>query len=112
MVYLPYCLAKSHPLTLKRGLDPMTTPLGRGSHQHLRGQAQLRVSQSKTVQDVVNTLLGSSRVDKSYLVKLRQNGWAIACKVFHPPLQWTTKDCNTFMAKHLPLVPKQEGAQG
>ena len=49
MVYLPYCLAKSHPLTLKRGLDPMTTPLGRGSHQHLRGQAQLRVSQSKTV---------------------------------------------------------------
>ena len=55
----------------------------------------------------MTTLLGSSRVDEPNLVKLGPTGWAVARKVFYPPQQWTTKDCNAFMAKHLRLVPKQ-----
>ena len=31
----------------------------------------------------------------------------MAHEVFHPPQQWTTKECNAFMDKHLRLVPKQ-----
>ena len=38
-------------------------------------------------QDVITTLLGTSRIDSSNLVKLGHTGWAVARDVFHPPYQ-------------------------
>ena len=63
--------------------------------------------QKKSVEDVMMTRLGSSHVDESNLVRLGCAGWAVASEVFHPPQQWTTKDCNAFIAKHLKLFTKQ-----
>ena len=42
-------------------------------------------------------------------VKLREMGWAMAQRVFHPQEaeRWPTKDANTFMNKHLTLVLEQ-----
>ena len=45
----------------------------------------------------MQTLLGKSRIDKSNLVKLGHAGWAVACEVFYPSHQWTTKNCKIFM---------------
>ena len=41
-------------------------------------------------------------------VKLRETGWAMAQRVFHPQDVWLTKDANAFMAKNLTLVPNQK----
>ena len=40
-------------------------------------------------------------------VKLRETGWAMAQRVFHPQEVWPTKDANAFMVKHLTLVLEQ-----
>ena len=40
-------------------------------------------------------------------VKLREKGWARAQRVFHPTEVWLTEDANTFMTKHLTLIPEQ-----
>ena len=41
-------------------------------------------------------------------VKLRETGWAMAQRVFHPLDVWLTKDANAFMAKNLTLIPDQK----
>ena len=41
-------------------------------------------------------------------VKLREMGWAMAQRVFHPPDIWLTKDANAFMTKKLTLIPEQK----
>ena len=45
-------------------------------------------------------------------VKLREMGWAMAQRVFHPPDVWLTKDANAFMAKNLTLIPEQKRELG
>ena len=41
-------------------------------------------------------------------VKLRETGWAMAQRVFHPQKVWLTKDANAFMTKFFTLVPDQK----
>ena len=42
-------------------------------------------------------------------VKLREMGWAMAQRVFHPleAERWPSKEANAFMNKHLTLIPEQ-----
>ncbi len=51
------------------------------------GRSGLTQKQKESVDDVITTLLGSSRVDESNFVKLSPAGWAVAREVFHPPQQ-------------------------
>ena len=41
-------------------------------------------------------------------VKLREMGWAMAQRVFHPPDIWLTKDANAFINKKLIVVKDQK----
>ena len=41
-------------------------------------------------------------------VKLRETGWTMAQRVFHPLDIWLTKDANAFMTRNLTLIPVQK----
>ena len=62
---------------------------------------------SKACADVFAAFLGPPKKCDPAHIKLRETGWAMAQRVFHPPEVWRTMDANVFMAKHLTLVPEQ-----
>merc|ERR1712240_414842 len=58
---------------------------------------------------VYNAFIGHPKKHDPSHVKLKETGWAMAKRVFHPPdaERWPTKEANAFMAKYLTLVPHQ-----
>ena len=63
----------------------------------------------KACSDVFAAFAGPPKKCDPTNVKLRETGWAMAQRVFHPPdaERWPTKDGKAFMNKHLTLVPEQ-----
>ena len=63
----------------------------------------------KAYSEVFNTFTGHPSKHDPAHVKLRESGWAIAQRVFHPleAERWPTKEANPFMNKHLTLIPEQ-----
>ena len=62
----------------------------------------------KAASEVFSAFLGPPKKRDPSHVKLREMGWAMTQRVFHPTDVWLTKDANAFMAKNLTLIPEQK----
>ena len=62
---------------------------------------------SKACAEVLAAFSGPPKKSDPTDVKLRETGWAIVQRVFHPPEVWLTKDANAFISKNFTLIPEQ-----
>ena len=58
--------------------------------------------------EVLDAFSGPPKKRDPNHVKLKGTGWAMAQRVFSPSVEWPTKEVNTFIVKHLTLVPEQK----
>ena len=64
----------------------------------------INVKKRKACSDIFPAFVGPPKKLDPAHVKLRETGWTMAQRVFHPKEAWPTK---AFMNKHLTVVPKQ-----
>ena len=62
----------------------------------------------KAAEEVFDAFAGPPKKRNPDHVKLKGAGWAMAQRVFSPNTEWPTKELNSFVTKHLTLVPEQK----
>ena len=62
----------------------------------------------KAAEEVLDAFSGPPKKRNPDHVKLKGAGWAMAQRVFSPDSEWPTKELNSFIVKHLTLVPEQK----